>query len=268
VTGADGRGAREQRFVFDEVAEQYARARPGYPAELIEDLIREAGLARGARVLELGAGPGTASVAFAGRGYMLCGLEPGPQLAELARRRLASDPDARIEVATFEQWPLDAEPFDLVFAAQAFHWIDPSVRFTKAAAALRPEGTLAIFANRPLRSAAPVDLAIQRAYAIHAPELQSRAVETNTRESFLGMFEREPAFTQVQCREYPWREQYSAAAYLALLQTHSDHRLLPPERSDALLRAIGGAIEAHGGHLTIDYVCVLCWARRALQRAD
>lgn len=49
---AAGRGpvAREQRFVFDEVAELYARARPSYPQELIEDLIREADLRPGARV--------------------------------------------------------------------------------------------------------------------------------------------------------------------------------------------------------------------------
>ena len=35
---------RERRFVFDEVADLYARARTNYPAELIEDVIRETGL--------------------------------------------------------------------------------------------------------------------------------------------------------------------------------------------------------------------------------
>jgi SAM-dependent methyltransferase len=268
MTRPDPRPARERRFVFDEVAEQYARVRPGYPAELIEDLIREAGLTPGARVLELGAGPGTASVLFAGRGYELCCLEPGPRLAQLARQRLAADASARVEVSTFEDWPLDHERFDLVFAAQAFHWIDPSVRFAKAAAALRTDGTLAIFANRPLRGERPVDRAIARAYAAHAPELSSRGVETNTCENFLGMFERAPAFEPAQCREYAWSEQCATAAYLELLQTHSDHRLLPKQRLEPLLCAIGAAIDADGGSLELEYACVLCWARRARDDAD
>ena len=58
---------RPQRFVFDEVAELYARVRPSYPSGLIDDLIREARLQPGARVLELGAGPGNASMLLAGR---------------------------------------------------------------------------------------------------------------------------------------------------------------------------------------------------------
>ena len=148
---------RERRFVFDEVAELYARARPTYPPELVEDIIRESGLHAGARILELGCGPGNASVLFAGRGYRLLCLEPGPRLADVARRRLAGDGNARVAVTTFEDWPLEPEAFELLFAAQSFHWMDPTVRFTKAARALKPDGTLAIFANRPLRGSSPVD---------------------------------------------------------------------------------------------------------------
>jgi len=249
--------------MFDDVAELYRQARPAYPLELVEDLIRESSLRPGARILELGAGPGTASVLFAGRGYRLLCLEPGARLADIARRRLAPDASARVAVTTFEDWPVEPEPFELAFAAQSFHWIDPAVRFSKAARALRPEGTLAIFANRPLRGATPVHLRIQRAYAEHAPELFSRGIDTNTRENFLELFSAAPDFRQAQCREYQWREEYDAAQYLALLRTHSDHRLLPEDRLRGLLGAVGDAIEANGGRLGVDYVSVLCWARRA-----
>lgn len=253
---------RELRFVFDEAAELYRQARPTYPLELIEDLIRESCLRPGARILEIGAGPGTASVLFAGRGYRLLCLEPGARLAEIARRRLASDANARVAVTTFEEWRVEPEPFDLLFAAQSFHWIDPGVRFSKAARALGPEGALAVFANRPLRGTSPVDVRIRQAYAEHAPELVSRGIDANTPENFLELFAAAPDFRPAQCREYAWRGDYEAAQYLDLLRTHADHLLLPADRLRRLLGSIREAIEADGNRLGVDYVSVLCWARR------
>jgi ubiquinone/menaquinone biosynthesis C-methylase UbiE len=46
---------------FDEDAELYDRARPGYPPELFDDLAEVAGTGPGCRVLEVGAGTGKAT---------------------------------------------------------------------------------------------------------------------------------------------------------------------------------------------------------------
>jgi hypothetical protein len=54
-------------------------------------------------------------------------------LAAVARRNLARFPASKVVTAAFEDWPLPSEPFDLVLAATAFHWIDPAVRLVKAA---------------------------------------------------------------------------------------------------------------------------------------
>ena len=70
-------------------------------------------------------------------------VELGPALAAVARRNLARFPAVEVVTAAFEDWPLPAEPFDMVLAATAFHWIDPAVRVVKAADALRPGGVLA-----------------------------------------------------------------------------------------------------------------------------
>jgi len=43
---------------------------------------------------------------------------------------------------------LPARPFDTVVSATALHWIDPSVRVTKAAEALRPGAALATIGTR------------------------------------------------------------------------------------------------------------------------
>jgi SAM-dependent methyltransferase len=257
------KAGREQRFVFDEVAELYARARPAYPLDLIEDIVREAELTPGARILELGSGPGNASVQFSGRGYRLLCLEPGQRLADVARRRLAADGNAQIAVTTFEDWPVESGAFDLVFAAQSFHWLDPAVRFPKAALALKSGGTLAVFANQPLPGTTPVDTRIQQAYAEHAPEIHSRWVGHSTRDDFLELFAAATDFGTAQSREYAWRAAYDSAGYTDLLSTHSDHRLLAADRRASLLKAISAAIDGNGGRLVVDYIAVLCWAQRA-----
>ena len=47
--------------------------------------------------------------------------------------------------AAFEQWRAP-HPFGLVYAATAWHWIDPAVRYQRAWQALRPGGHLALWA--------------------------------------------------------------------------------------------------------------------------
>jgi trans-aconitate methyltransferase len=253
---------RERRFVFDEVADLYVRARPSYPAALIDDVIREANLRPGSRILELGSGPGNATVLFSGRGFQIVCLEPGGRLAALARRRVAANHDTRIIATTFENWQIGAERFALVFAAQSFHWMDPATRFSMAAQALEPDGALAVFANRALRGTGAIDLRIQEVYEAHAPHLGSESRSRNTREHFLELFADAPEFRMADCHEYPWHAEYTAAEYTDLAQTHSDHRILPASQLRAVVDGTRAAIEEGGGTYGVDYLAVLCVAHR------
>ena len=70
---------RPRRLVFGEVAGLYDRARPGYPASLIDDLVRWA--QPGARALEIGAGTGKATRLLAARGVSVLGIEPSAEMA-------------------------------------------------------------------------------------------------------------------------------------------------------------------------------------------
>ena len=256
--------AVEQRFVFDEVAELYDRARPRYPEALIEHVIARSGIATGERVLEIGCGTGLATEPFARRGFRIRALEPGAAMGAVARARLAAFPDVEIRQATFEDWPLERGAFALVISAQAFHWVAPEMRFSKTADALRPGGWLAVFANAAAHEPTPVYVAIEDAYRRHAPELLSM---TDAR-WYAGLDDMTRAaadsrrYGPIEQSVFPWEHEYGATEYLDLMRTHSPHRMLPPAQRDALHGAIGAAIERHGGRLPVRYEAHLYLAQR------
>lgn len=104
----ESRRARLAR-TFDEDAELYDRARPGYPPELYDGLAELAGVRSGSRVLEVGCGTGRATVELAARGCRITAVEAGPHMATIARRDLAGAAEAEVVTARFESWPLSSE---------------------------------------------------------------------------------------------------------------------------------------------------------------
>ena len=65
------------RATFDSAAHLYHQARPSYPEELSDELIRLTSLRRGARLLEVGCATGKATVPLARRGYRITCVEIG-----------------------------------------------------------------------------------------------------------------------------------------------------------------------------------------------
>jgi SAM-dependent methyltransferase len=130
------------RGIFDEDAELYDRARPGYPAGLLSDLATLAGIGPGSRAVEIGPATGQATLDLLARGAHVVAVELGPELAAVLRRKVAGT-TAEVVISTFEDWLPPKEPFDVVTAFTAWHWLDPAVRTDKAASVLRPGGALA-----------------------------------------------------------------------------------------------------------------------------
>src|SRR6185369_13897004 len=81
---------------------------------------------------------------FARRGYAILDLELGPTLATLATEHLRPYTQVRVVPVAFEDWFTEREAFDLVLAAQSFHWIDPALGLARAAEALKPQGAIAL----------------------------------------------------------------------------------------------------------------------------
>lgn len=254
----------EQRLSFDEVVDFYDRARPGYPPSLFDDLVSLSGIGPGGRILEIGCGTGQATRDLARRGFRVLCLEPGVALTQRARENLASFPDVEFVSQTFEAWPLEANAFDLVVAAQVFHWIPSEVGLAKAGAALRPGGSLAVFGNVPLPDASVIRQALDEAYAEHAPSLAGdAAIAWYADEDARRLaFRDSRLFAPVTARRYPWSSKYETQAFLDLLETFSDHRMLEAEQRRSLLGAIRRIVEGRGGIVEVPYEAHLYLARR------
>ena len=137
---------QQLRRTFESAARLYQQARPEYPAELFTELIRLAGLLPGDRLLEIGCATGKATAPLARRGFQITCVEIGPELAGLARQNLSGFAGVDVIQADFETWPAPpAFGFDLVYAATAWHWIDPAVRYRRAWDLLRAGGHLAFW---------------------------------------------------------------------------------------------------------------------------
>jgi SAM-dependent methyltransferase len=252
------------RTTFDGVAQTYDRVRPGYPDRLYEDAIALSGIPEKGRILEVGCGPGKATLPFARRGYAMRCVELGADLAALARENCRPYPLVEILNTSFEDWPLEERAFDLLFSAQAWHWIPPETGYAKAAAALKDTGSLALFWNYSPRPDTPLFEAIQQAYRTHAPELarpepwptpEERIEQTLTQIDGSGLF------GAVQVRRYPWTERYTADQYVKLLHTFSDHIRLGEEAFQRLCAGVHGAIERFGGAMDKPYLSLLYVAR-------
>ncbi len=243
--------------------------RPSYPAELIEDILAFACLSPEDLTVEVGAGTGKATALFAARGIALTAIEPSSEMAALATRNCAPYPRVEIVQADFESWEPAGRPCGLVYAAQAWHWIRPEVRYVKARRILRSGGTLAAFWNRPDWSSCPLSGEIDEQYRAVAPEMLADAGPMRPGVSATPPLWGDPAgdirgsggYESPLQRSYRWQRDYSTEQYLELLQTHSDHIVLEPERRRALMAAVAAVIDGAGGQLQLDYVTQLTLAR-------
>lgn len=254
------------RTSFGEDAELYDRVRPGYPLTLVADLLDLAGLTAGGRVLEIGCGTGQLTAALAAAGCEVVAVELSASLAAVARRHLAGFEHVRVDVAAFEDWPLQHQPFDAVVAATAFHWIDPAVRVVKAAAALRPRGALATIATHHVAGGTEAFFAeVQACYERWDPSTPlglSLPPSADIPED-RSELEVSPLFDDIRLRREEVDITYTTERYLEVLSTYSGHRALSDERRQRLLRCIATLIDDHfGGRITKRYLFELRVARR------
>jgi len=259
---------REQlRTTFDSAAQLYHDARPEYPAELYDELLLLAGLSPGDRVLEVGCGTGKATVPFASRGFRITCVELGANLSAVARSMLAEYPATEVVTGAFETWRPAEARFDLVFAATAWHWLEPVLRYERAWELLRPGGHLALWGATHVFPVGgdPFFRDIQPVYEEIVEGLPPRAdyPEPGRLPDSSAEILASGRFEDVQVRQFDWETSYDAAGYIRLLNTFSDHIAMQPWQRDRLYGEIRRRLAARpGGRLRRHWGAVLHVARR------
>jgi SAM-dependent methyltransferase len=262
--------AHTRRASFDSIARLYHQARPGYPDALFDHLCQITGVGTRSRLLEIGCGTGHATLPLAVRGLRIDCVELGQQMAAIARDKLASHPRVQVTVADFDAWETAAR-YHLVYSASAYHWLNPKTRIDRIARLLRPRGWLAAWRSHHVRgsgASAEFFLAAQSIYAREAPALATKFTGLDEasaiRPEEVEEWQASGSFEEVQTRAYTWAMDYTAEAYVGMLDTHSDHRTLPAGHRARLYDGITRLVGAFGGRVTREQATILCVTRKKI----
>jgi len=230
---------------FDHEAQLYHEIRPQYPKELFDELIKITHLAADAKLLEIGPGTGQATKTLAARNYAITAIEIGAALAEIARHELRKYPNVNIITGAFEEVELPLHSFDLVFAATAFHWINPALQFRKPHQLLKSDGHLAIIHTHHISDGQGdvffhMSQPIYQRYFPKSNNVKPKLPEQH--EIKLGKLDNK-LFQQIHFQLFPLTIRYSAKEYRQLINTYSPTLRLPPEKRFTFLNDIQNLIE-------------------------
>lgn len=115
---------RDSKQLFSTKAEVYAQARPSYPDEMVEFLVKEAGLGAESLVADIGGGTGLSARPFLERGIPVVLVEPNLEMRSVAESFLSGFESVRFYSGSGETTGLEDASTDLVFCGQSFHWMD------------------------------------------------------------------------------------------------------------------------------------------------
>lgn len=245
-------------WTFDTVADTYAKLRPGYVDALYRDILAYCPLDASSRAVEVGVGGGQATRPILETGCAVTAVEPGEAFSQLCREKFAGYPKFSVVTGKFEEVSFPANSCDLVYSASAFHWVPEEAGYRKVFDMLKPGGAFARFANHPWRDkgnpalAAALDEAYARYYHTYyrtVPRLEEEYTEAQA--AARAEIALKYGFSDIEHRLYHRTRDFTAAEYVQLLGTYSDHISLPDEVRLPFFQAVKAAINAHGGRITI-----------------
>ena len=231
----------EGRQLFGLNPQGYEDARPEYPTWIFDHLRERGALINGTPTLEIGAGTGKATRHLLQYGANpLTIIEPDARFATILNTALNARPaNCRVIHESIEDVVLSDNQFDLVVAATAFHWIEPTSGLRKIKRLLRHNGFVALLWN-VLSDRDREDLFHDATYSLLSPVPGNPSEQQNTVPFALDSEARQAEaktaeFTKTEYLESRWSlvlttEQvgklYESFSHIQRLDTDSRSKLL------------------------------------------
>jgi len=270
---------RHRRTHFDEIVAKYDKVRPEYPRELIDDVIEYSGLAKGKKALEIGAGTGKATIPFLEAGYDVTAVEVSANMTDFLIDRFKGKKNFHVITSTFEDALLAENNYDLIYAASAFHWVDPEIGCPKAFRLLKNGGAIALLRynfNYIPPDGEELSEEIHSIYEKYMYSFYTWRERSDIKKMTKKGFEEDPkirtgygfedlkayGFSDVSMRLYETTLMYDADDWIVFLDTMANHRNLPVSNKASLYAGVNEAIIRHGGFHKIDCLFQLYTGRK------
>jgi ubiquinone/menaquinone biosynthesis C-methylase UbiE len=265
----------ENRKHFDEIVEAYERRRLEYPCELFKDVLEYSGIGTDKKAIEIGAGTGKATMPFLDAGYHVTAVELGENMTAFLQDKFMNNMSFSVVNTAFENASLPENSYDLIYAATAFHWVNPKIGCPKIFRLLKTGGAVALFRYHAI--AADGERLYEDIQAVYEKHFYSFYTTNNrpvrkSKEDFMKPSEilhgfgfedlKLYGFTDISMKFYDGSRTFSPDEYIELLDTMSDHRGMPEENRATLFAGIKEAILRHGGHHEVKYIFQLYMGRK------
>lgn len=239
-------------MTFNDDVKNYDRYRPDYPYKLFQDII-DYSINPIESVLEIGAGTGQATSPFADLETNITAIDIGENMVNYLSEKFNNYSNINFICSSFENFNCDSKNFDLVYSATAFHWLDENYALPKIKSILNENGVIALFWNHPFvgRSNDKLHCEIRKVYNKYRPNDRAPREfsdeDTEKYASLLSKFD----FKNVKAKLYRRERHFNADEYIGLLNTYSDHRLLPSDIKAEFENEIYQAIIDNGDEIII-----------------
>ena len=190
---------------FAGTASYYNAFRAPYPLTAIDFLIASFRLDGGARVLDLGTGPGTIAIPISYSAGEILAVDPDADMIKEGQRLAASckRPNIQWLQSGAEDVPVEVGSFHLTTIGQAFHWMDRDKVLTKLALLTSEGGGLALVnpgKRRPQESWEPIaDRIVERFLGPRVRHPRSNPQEPKHEPAL----QRSEYFSEFTAREFP-----------------------------------------------------------------
>lgn len=250
---------KKESEMFDQTAEYYDTFRPSYPVEIIDKIISATNVNSHSKLLEIGAGSGKATILFMPHNLKIHCVEPGENLVRKGRIKFDKTDNIEFEVGRFEELDLLPKQYDLIFSAQAFHWIPQPIGYEKCAYSLKDKGYLALFWNMYITLNNELDnelIKTSNKYGGFTDFLSADECE-NRIDSIIQGIKNSGYFNAPEVFRVSWNKSYNADEFFGLVRTGNSFVQKSEEEKSRAYNDIKKLADKHGGFINRPYLCVL-----------